>query len=470
MKTTLRTLACPVWTLAVALLGLSLTATAASDFDLAQRFRPFIKTSLDGAGEQEQFRQTSWQWFVKNSTLKNGDQTIVEATKWVSANDLPTKGYDLTVTGETKNPELTLLLSDDAIHGEDWQSVISGDGTYAHVERIGTKPAGVDNRLVNIDYTMIWSYNSARDKWIFQDVDHIGDLTFLVVLYDPISDRVVRLTYPAHGCILQLYQLIPGQPVTVDSVPGQDLVSKNAINAANVHIEQSNEADETDGNCSKWGGFLSSDNDVYFAPDPDSGRYEHPLVFVENGTHESFPNPAGRITNGGDHGGMGTSWLPGTVTLLPAFNDVSDLTNAPFLRFNGKFGNDSATLVRHTTWCWPTLDRTSTPDPPAPCVYSTASTTVPIDGSSDMQPYQKRGGLVWPQVVSVAVSGDAYAVADRRKGDGSSSQPFGGLDVAATFMPAGWTLHLGPGQYSAPKLDRPMTLEAHGGTVTIGSQ
>jgi hypothetical protein len=53
------------------------------------------------------------------------------------------------------------------------------------------------------------------------------------------------------------------------------------------------------------------------------------------------------------------------------------------------------------------------------------------------------------------------------------SKPFGGLDIAEAFVPAGWTLHLQAGNYPGDNgqmiLNRPMRIEAWNGIAILGN-
>jgi hypothetical protein len=219
-----------------------------------------------------------------------------------------------------------------------------------------------------------------------------------------------------------------------------------------------------------------SDAHVFLVADPQSGKFEHPVVFVENGTHESWPGESGYMTTAGSHNGKGPSWLPKGLTLLARY-DSDPNANTPFLHFNGAFGSDGASLVLHRTWCWPT-------DPSghyAPCSHFYAPLLphavsipdevdhVPGNRFSDNKPYEKIGGLVWPQVVDVPTSGDVFAVSAAQAGNGQEAHPFGGVDVALSAMPAGWTLHLQAGAYPAETLTKPVTILGWNGAVTFGA-
>jgi hypothetical protein len=210
--------------------------------------------------------------------------------------------------------------------------------------------------------------------------------------------------------------------------------------------------------------------------------FEHPLVFAEYGSHESWPNSTGSVSEAGGHDGYGIAWLPEFVTKLPAF-DAPTNANTAFLHYNGEFGTDPATLVLHSTWCWPTvsLDPVTTATPQhasVPCVYtnqrSDGTVINPADGNlsgfSDMLPYETKGNLAWPPVRDIPASGDIYLTATTgQSGSGTQASPYGGLETGISLAPAGWTIHIPSGNYPGTIiLTRASTLVALNGPVILG--
>jgi hypothetical protein len=240
--------------------------------------------------------------------------------------------------------------------------------------------------------------------------------------------------------------------------------------------------------CGIAGAYTHSDAyHIFLVADPASPepRYEHPVVFVENGSHESWPNSTGRIIDGGGHNGKGPSWLPSSVPVLGSYATPT-AGNTPVLHYNGKFGTDGASIVLHRSWCWPHNENWPTANKPnGECSQNDAGIPDSVQQSmfSDLNPYQTFGPVKnnpiynalevvgttkWPQVVK-ADSGDYYAVPNRQAGDGSSAHPYGGLDVAMSFTPARSTMHLGAGKYPAMLLTKVMILQASGSGVYLGN-
>jgi hypothetical protein len=309
---------------------------------------------------------------------------------------------------------------------------------------------------VNIDYTIVWALN--RDEGRFNV--HDGDLTSMVVLYDPTIDRVVRLTYSMHGCLLAAYQFVSGQKVTMTFIDGKNInLASTSELVTKVDIGDAQEGDDHSGSlCSGW---YSPEQHVFFSSDPKSHLFEHPAVFAENGTHELWPNASGFVSLGGGHAGDSVSYLPQRVEVLGSFAEPTKV-DAPFVHYNGTFGSDPASLVLHRTWCWPdTCDQNNAniPDTEAHTRFS------------DMNPYREHlGHLVWPPTVDESPKNVFVAAADTKEGTGSINSPFLGLNAALSFTPAGSTLNLRSGHYvwSGPlRLCRAITLKAQDGPVTI---
>jgi hypothetical protein len=204
------------------------------------------------------------------------------------------------------------------------------------------------------------------------------------------------------------------------------------------------------------------------------------VIFAENGTHESWPNGGGRITAGGDHGGKGPSWLPAQVEALGAFENFNQ-SNTPYLHYNGKVGTDGASIALHTSWCWSPIFTKNT-DVPRNYSQSTAKfPLVPTSRFSDHPtPFAKLNVLpplfgVWEVCRGprwfITHPPATYSLPARQAGVGTAEQPYGGIDIALTFTPANWTLHLRSGMYAGANggmnLDRPMTIVAWGGPVVL---
>ena len=416
----------------VLLLACAGNVAAQDDDELAHRFRPYIKTTLDD-GRDEAIHPANWQWIIARADLYRGDTLLASAN--TLANDhtaLADQKFDgdLTVNGAgQKDPQLVLrLVSTDARGGEPWADVIgNGHGIYAHVEHL-------DDVLVNIEYTIVWPHNAATGS------NHDGDLTTLVVLYDRRADRLSRVTFSMHGCFLEAYDLMKPRAIRYEVLTGKDEALRDSlIEAARIEIDDRNGATDNTG-CAP----SASEGHVFLAADPDSHLYEHPVVFVENGAHELWPNPSGFLSAAPGHRGDGVSFLPACVQVLGTMASPRE-PHQPFVHYNGKFGTDPQAIALHSTWFW------------GPQILVRANRL------TDLYPYKTIGNLQWPPP---AWSGPPAQVFVTARGatapaffDGARERPIRGLPLAYSMTPAGSTLSLTAGAYGDPVvLKKPMLL------------
>jgi hypothetical protein len=259
------------------------------DCALVQRFRPYILSSDSdgGVGSLEPYHPVTWQWYVQNSSLTEGSKTLIPtaSVNWDPPNfmNLVAFSADLAVQGASTGAQLTLNTGDTTvakgvspseqavagpIAGEDWIFVAQGDGVYGHVERVGlaTTSAQSDTRLANIDYTILWSYNESPGSKSIAG-NHFGDITFLVVVYDPVVDRIVRVTYPQHGCALDLYQLSANPVAVAQSLSLLDVTGKAVDrNVISLSIDSAHEADDHRKDCTA-GEYTAPNRQVFLASD-----------------------------------------------------------------------------------------------------------------------------------------------------------------------------------------------------------
>jgi hypothetical protein len=464
---------------------------AKDDTSLISRFRPMLRSSHATITGDEVRRPTTWQDLVANSTLMTTttssiSEPLTVAGTWspdfhelitsivnLSDGTAVSDGSNLKVFNQSSS--LSLAVKQNFDGGEAWPDAANGDGFYAHAERVGalSPNAPTDTRLLNIEYIVLWAQNYGEAAFNAHD----GDITTMMVLYDPVSDKAVRLTYAAHGCILQAFQLGLGQTTRMASLAGKD-ANLNPITdtVVQVDIDDSNHGTFESGvPCSGW---TTSDKHIFLAPDLGTGLYEHPAVFPENGTHEFWPNGSGTIPGGGGHAGNFVSYIPAHVENLGTFENPTP-ADSNFLLYNGLVGSDPQTFVLHKTWCWPTLPNSDASIKPCSDklnVYTAQdgrSMSIPDSRFKEVSPYdQSIGSLGWPQIVdegakAVYVAPAAQVVGQIR--DGSASLPFGGIRMAYSFAPAGSTLLLASGTYGESlTFCRSAMLKSTGGAAVLG--
>lgn len=455
---------------------------------LAQRFRPYIKTSLNGSTSEEH-RPTNWEWFLSRASLVSGyvnrtdsncagygtddqwpDGTVMTTSNGTPANGpffsthlaalLQFAGSDLaTPAGRNGYVNSYALHLDDPASksGEPWDAVVNqGHGIYAHVQEVLDTDGTTDKRLVNIEYTVLWAYNAGTCSY------HYGDLTTVVVVYDRDADLLTRITYSIHGHALESFRLALPQNIEPATLKGQD-INGNPLSAQTVSLGI---ADADAYHHADTSTYNPSANYLYLAKDPVTLRYEHPVVFAEFDDHEFWPNPDGffeipviTVALSADHEGAGVSFLPAEVQMLGSA-DMPAPGHAPFLHFNGRFGTDPASIVLHNTWYYPNGRGNS----PFPLGSGTKFT--------DPDPYTNLGALEWPPAHAYAnqpVTGyvkpqsTSYRLND-------SKLPFPDVPAALSFVPKGGTVSIQPGSYPGGLLiDHAVLLISTGpGPVTLG--
>lgn len=388
------------WRLALASIVLALGWQAAAQSTpptlqdkvmLANRFRPFVMTSLNGNGP-ETFRPATWQWLVARSTLVQGYESYpcihnvirinfgsddhwpqgssvslagkVVDTAALSENqglilEVPNASV-VGVNGTLVKPAYALHLNDappgteDYKHGEPWADVLSsGDGFYAHVEQIKDL-SGNPLPLYNIEYTIFWAYNSSYCD------NHNGDITTMVVVYDKRIDQITRVAYSVHGTAIEQFNIAKANQYDSYALLWQDAMGA-VQSVPSISFEIADDRQYQQGNDHSPGTPV-----VYFVPDPDTGLYEHPVAMAEVGGHEMWPNTTGSVIAASAHFAEGLSFLtPKAVVIQGANgatspsgmkmlqNDTFNDPNAPFLYFSGLMGTDPNPPMRHRTWYWP---------------------------------------------------------------------------------------------------------------------
>jgi len=420
--------------------------TALEQQALAQRFRPYFKTSLED-GQAEPVRPCNWQWFVSRCHLKKDDE-IVLTDQQLAANPkrlIEPSDADIRKSPLT-SPGYILELSNFAYSsGEPWDRVIhEGHGIYAHVEEI-------DQNLVNIEYSVLWPYNQTTT---ILGGDHYGDLTTMTVIYDRGCDMLVRVSYVTHGAVIQTFRITHPSRIQFVALKGLDVNgNQTTVEAAQLGISDADQRQE--------GPFWHSPCDlptVYLAKDPVSSRYEHPVVYVEWGAHEFWPAPCGSATTAPKHDGDGLSFLPDVVQVLGTL-DAPEPDHLPFIYYNGKLGDDPQALLLHRTLYWPEgrdLNR-----------YG-----IPEDRFSDRSPYEPHDQVAWPPTHDCA-GGNLFVYVDRRNTgliNGSSQYPFRTVAQALAFVPFGGSIVIASGFYPENLIiSRPSKLFSGADTVIIGA-
>lgn len=300
---------------------------------LAERFRPYYKFSIEDGSEP--CRPCSWQWFVAHSELFYGDTRLASSAELATNyNKLLTYPDADVRTASKRECILTLRPAESSWGGEPWENVISnGAGLYVQCEDAG-------NEFVVLTYWTLFAYNKTTVTG-----DHEGDIIAVAVVYDRKRDQLARASYGMHGKVLASFDLVPAKNEQIVELKGRDPDDK-AVSVRAKRIQTARDYQ----NGPWW--YTPSDPEVYLVEDPVSGRWEHLAIFCEWGSHEPWPNSTGNAMLTPKHNGDGVSFLPKRVRYLGSF-EYPNSTEAPFVFFNGQWGNVPKGIIFHQSCFYP---------------------------------------------------------------------------------------------------------------------
>jgi hypothetical protein len=248
-------------------------------------------------------------------------------------------------------------------HGRDWDYILArrNVGLYGHVVRASQayrsgeiqRDDGTDG-YYKIEYWQFFGYSSAHR--VANIGDHEGDWTTVQVLYDPRLDSVVKVFHYAHG-----------NEMVFDMATASAKLTTTATWGRYEEYQGSNYGKTFDD-----AGEIASNNAVRFYQDPNTNQYTHPVVYIENGSHEFWPTEKGvfyvyqlgvAIGNAPPHGGTDVAHRYLTQS-IPNLGEVEAETIATseaeiVLRYNGSWGAFSRLNSPppgpplHTEWTWP---------------------------------------------------------------------------------------------------------------------
>jgi hypothetical protein len=339
------TLSVSAWLVAICCLGVASAQAQGwpptpSDLNvLAQRFRPYIKFST---GTRQESRPVTWQYLYANSSLMKGSQVVVPLGGLSGSGASQVLKYaDITKDPQSQAPldyRLNIDESHNAQYGEEWPQAERGDGLYAHVTYLANVTTQVPAvNLVNIEYWLMLGFNVGPSVGID---DHQGDLIGVQVVYDHVSDKLIRVTFSEHGTSLIMFDLVHSKPPSDQTLDGK--------NDQGAHIKQAAckiEAQDSGFYAGGVGMTNGGEHHLFLARDPLTNRCEHLALYLEHGSHEPWPNQTGWFVAVASHNGDDISYLPATVHVLGP-------EDAPFVNFGGFLGNSdgSAGLTRHRMW------------------------------------------------------------------------------------------------------------------------
>jgi hypothetical protein len=265
---------------------------------LLAKYRPFYRFSKDG-GEEDQ-RPADARWYVQQSALLSaGDKGDTSAVLYplgvlqVLPDALLTKPPGAPLDPSHTNCVDTYLSpngSDDgkplSERGATWQEIETtrNIGLYGHVSRLANNPLAVQ-----VQYWQFYPYNDAHHDLI---ADHEGDwelveVTVIISTDQPAKDTTLSVTHYVHG---QPVTTFFGEGTFEDSEIG--LIKVLGTQPKNVQL------DSPLGPLAAFGGHLE-----LFCEGNDRTKCTHPVVYIEHGTHASWPTKDWEWTAAPKHGG-----------------------------------------------------------------------------------------------------------------------------------------------------------------------
>lgn len=369
---------------------------------LLDHFRPYFKFSRDH-GDNETFRPTDVDAYLRASEIDGtGDENadVLMGNGWASSSpnallslsrpDRPplcsgspsvaTCSADL--THNQRWVHYYINPNNDARRGVEWPVARAARniGLYGHVVPIRLAgPTGYDaghvascadygdrskSTYYKIEYWQFFGYSS--NNAIGDLYDHEGDWDSVQVIFQPgnvaarLPGRIIEVLFYAHGRQMAFNMtLATGSPTSMENESIHEWRGPNY----NQPVGDIHDA-----------GFIDPARDNHVLQmyrDPDTGNYDHPVVYVEHGGHEFWPSPYWSFYGAQKHGGddIADSYLAARPPNLGEVEHPLDETPvAPvILRFNGYWGTYSREghgklfpanapppgPTLHSEWTWP---------------------------------------------------------------------------------------------------------------------
>jgi hypothetical protein len=340
--------------------------TDAQEETLLLRFRPYLRFSFDG--DNERYPPADPIWYIKHSQLLTtgvednfgvfgvySQPQLAADSSLVLAASIDTVGYSDLRRYRAKT-QYHLNILNDYRHGYangdgfDWSAVLAARniGLFGHVIPYGP--------LIKIEYWQFFAYNSVNaDCFLFNCGDfgdHEGDWCVVALLYDPRHDMIHKVFHYAHGKEMAYEMALTASQADVRAseveYQGPRYSTSGGIELDHGHIV-----------------IEAQNNLVRFWRDPDTGKFEHPVVYLEHGSHEGFPGPYWSFSGAPKHNGLSYSFLTSTPQNLGEVGSEGSGTSEIIKHYNGLWGAYGGTLdlnspppgpTLHSEWTWPEGD------------------------------------------------------------------------------------------------------------------
>jgi len=347
---------------------------------LLEKFRPYFYFSYEG--RQDDYRPADIWRYIQLSDLhtdgdESGNYTYIQQSelfrnpRLILERDGKFGPADITRNKQKTNYRINpnenvngQNESNPGRHGNTWSEVLAQKniGLYGHVVPVKLNDPfrfSMDNVLTGtdpgqtyykIEYWQFFGYNEANQGYIG---NHEGDWTSVQVLYDPSNDAIISTFHFAHGVKMQ-FNFLPGiQSTFIDNGDIQEFTGANCCKPIGFGAGNITEAD--------LGIQWAQNHRVRLYKDPISGKFTHPIVYIEYNAHEFWPTEYWDFYGAPAHNGRGYHFLTNTPPNLGEVENPNTSLPAAeiILKYNGFWGtfqraNDAPNgPALHKNWTWP---------------------------------------------------------------------------------------------------------------------
>jgi hypothetical protein len=208
-----------------------------------------------------------------------------------------------------------------------------------------------------VEYWQFFGYSDSAQG--FDIADHEADWCTVQVLFDPEADTLLQVHHSFHGRNAGFDLRAAVDVVDLDGGDVREYRGLNFPREVGLTWHEGPAADVKN----EIGRARSQQNVVRLKRDAATGRYEHPVVYVEHGAHEFWPTEAWAFDDAPNHDGDDAdhSYLAAPPPNLGEVEaPLAEVAEARLvLRYNGRWGafshkNDPPQgPALHNQWTWP---------------------------------------------------------------------------------------------------------------------
>lgn len=354
--------------------------------DLLKRFRPYFKFSkfhdlLNRPKEDEIYRPTDVLWYLtKSELLTSGDE---DDKAFIPIETLRTNPNAVLTCDTSKfgKSDLTKMIAptnyhinpkenvdgesegNPGRHGNSWNRVLTekNTGLYGHVVPVRlTDPYNFNfDRVLTgndqgetyykIEYWQFFGYNEVNQSYIG---NHEGDWTSVQLLVDS-KNNIISTFHFAHGVKMEFDFKTGVKFQFIKNGSTKEFTGENCCKPIGFGVGNNPDIDLG----IKW----AQNHRVRFYKDPQTGEFTHPVVYIENNSHEFFPTEFWNFYGAPNHNGESYEYLTETPPNLGEVESpLSETTSANIiLKFNGYWGTFSRLTnppqgpSLHKNWTYP---------------------------------------------------------------------------------------------------------------------